>query len=207
MLPPLPLPTYTPQLLAALTAFGLAAGFTPGPNNAMLMASGANFGLKATLPHLCGVIVGFTGLLALCGLGLAGAFAAWPVLHGALKWGGGAYLLWLAWKIATAEGIGRREGRGRPLSFAQAAAFQAVNPKGWAMSLSTVSAYVPQKGFLANLAVAVALFAAITVCSASAWTAFGVGLRRFLDRPAILRAFNVTMALLLVASLWPIFAE
>jgi threonine/homoserine/homoserine lactone efflux protein len=199
--------TYPPQLLGALILFGLAASFTPGPNNTMLMASGANFGLKASLPHMSGVTVGFIGLMALCGLGLAGVFTAVPVLHEALKWAGAAYLLWLAWKIATARGLKTREGSGRPMSFLQAVAFQAVNPKGWAMSLSTVSAYVPQQGFLANLGLTLAVFAAITVCSVSTWTAFGVGLRRFLDRPAVLRAFNVGMALLLVASLWPILAE
>jgi threonine/homoserine/homoserine lactone efflux protein len=199
--------SYTPELLAALILFAVAASITPGPNNTMLMASGANFGLKASLPHMAGVTVGFIGLIGLCGLGLAGVFAAFPVLHEALKWAGSAYLLYLAWKIATAKGIGTRESTGRPMSFWQAVAFQAVNPKGWAMALGTVSAYVPAKAFLGNLAVALALFTAVTVGSVSLWTGFGVGLRRFLDRPKVLRAFNVAMALLLVASLWTIFAE
>ena len=100
-------PTYTPELFAALTLFAFASSITPGPNNAMLMASGANFGLRATLPHMWGVTTGFIGLIAICGLGLGGLFAASPLLHGVLKWGGAAYLLYLAWKIGTARGIGR----------------------------------------------------------------------------------------------------
>ena len=200
-------PTYAPELLGALTLFAAAASITPGPNNTMLMASGANFGLKASLPHMAGVTVGFIGLIALCGLGLAGVFAAFPVLHEVLKWGGAAYMLWLAWKIATAKGLGTKAASGRPMSFLAAVAFQAVNPKGWAMALGTVSTYVPPRGFLANLLIALSIFLVINVCTVVTWTAFGVALRRFLDRPAVMRAFNVGMALLLAASLYPIFAE
>ncbi len=200
-------PTYTPELLGALTLFAVSASFTPGPNNTMLMASGANFGLKASLPHMAGVTVGFIGLIALCGLGLAGVFAAFPVLHEVLKWGGAAYMLWLAFRIATAKGIGTKAAAGRPMSFPGAVLFQAVNPKGWAMALGTVSTYVPPQGFLVNLLIALGIFLVINVCTVVTWTAFGVGLRRFLDRPKVLRAFNVAMALVLVASLYPVFVE
>ncbi|MBV9995399.1 MAG: LysE family translocator [Caulobacteraceae bacterium] len=200
-------PTYTPELLSAMLAFAFAASITPGPNNAMLMASGANFGLRASAAHMSGVIAGFTVLLTLCGFGLAGVFAAFPPLHALLKWGGAAYLLWLAWKIASAKGIGAKAAGPRPMTFVAAVGFQFVNPKGWAMALGAVSAYVPTRAFVANLAVALAVFAAVSVFSVLAWTAFGVALRRFLDRPAALRAFNVGMALLLVASLVPLFTE
>jgi threonine/homoserine/homoserine lactone efflux protein len=200
-------PTYTPGLLSALTVFAFASSITPGPNNTMLMASGANFGLRASLAHMSGVTAGFVGLIALCGLGLAGVFAAFPPLHTVLKWGGAAYLLYLAWKIGSAKGIGTKAAGARPMSFAAAASFQFVNPKGWAMALGTVSAYVPATAFVANLAVALAIFAVTTVCAVLAWTAFGVALRRFLDRPAVLRTFNLVMALLLVASLYPLLAE
>jgi threonine/homoserine/homoserine lactone efflux protein len=200
-------PTYTPGLLIALALFAFAASITPGPNNTMLMASGANFGLRASLPHMWGVTVGFIGLIALCGLGLAGVFAAVPVLRHVLKWGGAAYLLYLAWKIATAKGVGVKTGRARPMSFAGAVAFQFVNPKGWVMALGTVSAYVPARAFLANLAVALLLFTVTNIFTVFTWTVFGVGIRRFLDRPATLRAFNLVMALLLVASLYPLFSE
>ncbi len=201
------MPTYTPGLLTALCLFAFASSITPGPNNAMLMASGANFGLRASLPHMLGVTMGFIGLIALCGLGLAGLFAAVPMLESVLKWGGVAYLLYLAFKIATAKGIGITAAGGRPMSFLGAVGFQFVNPKGWVMALGTVSTYVPARGFLPNFAVALLVFTVISSLSVFTWTAFGLGLRRFLDRPVALRIFNVAMAMLLVASLYPLLNE
>ncbi len=200
-------PTYTPDLLSALAVFAFASSITPGPNNTMLLASGANFGLRASLPHMWGVTVGFIGLIALCGLGLAGVFTASPILHAILKWGGAAYLLYLAFRIGTARGVGAKAAGAKPLTFGQAVSFQFINPKGWAMALGTVSTYVPAKGFLPNLAVALLIFLVTNIATVFTWTAFGVGLRRFLDRPAVLRTFNIAMALLLVASLYPLFAE
>jgi threonine/homoserine/homoserine lactone efflux protein len=200
-------PTYTPQLLGALTVFAAAMSITPGPNNTMLMASGANFGLRASQRHMWGVTFGFITLIALCGLGLASVFTAVPVLQQILKWGGAAYLLYLAFKIGTAKGIGVKSAGARPMSFVGAFAFQFVNPKGWAMALGAVSTYVPAKGFITNLGVALLIFLVVNIATVFIWTAFGVGLRRFLDRPVILRAFNIGMALLLVASLLPLFAE
>ena len=200
-------PTFTPELLSALALFAFASSITPGPNNTMLLASGANFGLRASLPHMAGVTAGFIGLIALCGLGLAGVFTAFPILHQVLKWGGAAYMLYLAYRIGTATGIGTKTAGAKPLTFVQAFAFQFINPKGWAMALGTVSTYVPARGFLANLCVALLIFAVMNVFTVFTWTAFGVGLKRFLNRPAILRGFNIVMALLLVLSLYPLFAE
>ena len=96
-------PTYTPDLLSALIVFAATMSLTPGPNNTMLLASGANFGLRASLPHMCGVTAGFITLIAVCGLGLASIFTAVPLLQQILKWGGAAYLLYLAFIIATAK--------------------------------------------------------------------------------------------------------
>ena len=200
-------PTYTPELFAALVLFAFASSITPGPNNTMLMASGANFGLRATLPHMWGVTTGFISLIAICGLGLGGLFAASPLLHGVLKWGGAAYLLYLAWKIGTAKGIGKATSGARPMSYLGAVAFQFINPKGWVMALGTISTYVPPRGFAANLIVALLIFLVTNVFTVFVWTAFGLGLRRFLDWPGALRVFNIVMALLLVASLYPLFRE
>jgi threonine/homoserine/homoserine lactone efflux protein len=200
-------PTYTPEQFSALALFGVVTLVTPGPNNAMLMASGLNFGLRSTVPHLCGVVLGSAALIFACGLGLGGMFAAFPVLHTVLQLGGGAYLLYLAYRIGTAEGVHGRSAGAEPFGFWQAAAFQFANPKGWAVALGVVSTYVPAKAYLANLGLAELLLACIGVVSTTIWAGFGVGLRRFLDRPVVLRAFNITMALLLVASLYPLFAE
>lgn len=201
------IPTYTPELLTALCLFAFAASITPGPNNTMLMASGANFGLRPSLPHMLGVTTGFIGLIAMCGLGLAGIFAAAPLLKSALKWGGLAYLLYLAFRIATARDVGVKAAGARPMSFSGAVAFQFINPKGWVMALGAVSTYVPARGFLANLAVALAIFTVANVLTVFTWTAFGVGIRRFLAHPLALRLFNLAMALLLVASLYPLLQE
>ncbi|MCX7587880.1 LysE family translocator [Phenylobacterium sp. 58.2.17] len=197
----------TPELLAALALFAFVSSITPGPNNTMLMASGANFGFRASIPHMIGVSGGFLLLVVAVGLGLGGLFAAYPELHDVLAVAGGLYLLWLAWKIATSSGLGMGEAGARPQTFLQAAAFQWVNPKAWAMALGAVTAYAPRDGYVANILVVSVIFTAINLPCVASWTGFGVGLRRFLDRPAVLRAFNVGMALLLVLSLAPVALE
>ncbi len=197
----------TPELLAALALFAFVSSITPGPNNTMLMASGANFGFRASIPHMMGVSGGFLLLVVAVGLGLGGLFAAYPELHDVLAVAGGLYLLWLAWKIATSSGLGMGEAGARPQTFLQAAAFQWVNPKAWAMALGAVTAYAPRDGYVANILVVSVIFTAINLPCVASWTGFGVGLRRFLDRPAVLRAFNVGMALLLVLSLLPVALE
>ena len=112
--------TLTPPLLTALALFALVSSITPGPNNTMLLASGANFGLRRSAPHMMGVSIGFLVLLLSTGLGLGGLFVAYPPLHEALKIVGGAYMLYLAYKIATTDGIGGGEGASRPQGFWQA---------------------------------------------------------------------------------------
>ena len=205
---PLPQLLSSPQLLAALSAFAFVSSITPGPNNAMLMASGANFGFARTLPHMAGVSIGFAILLLAVGLGLGGLFTAFPVLHVALKVVGTLYLLWLAWKIATAKGVSGKPDGGRPISFLQAVGFQWVNPKAWVMSVGAVATYVPEgAGLLANVAMVVLVFSLVNLPCIAAWTGGGVALRRLLARPAALRAFNGIMAALLVASLVPILLD
>lgn len=197
----------TPELLAALALFAFVSSITPGPNNTMLMASGANFGFRASIPHLLGVSGGFFVLVVAVGLGLGGLFSAYPELHDILSAAGGLYLLWLAWKIATSKGMATSGGSGRPQTFLQAAAFQWVNPKAWAMALGAVTAYAPREHYVANILAVSLIFVAINLPCVMSWTGFGVGLRRFLDKPAVLRGFNIVMALLLVASLVPLALE
>ncbi len=197
----------TPELVAALALFAFVSSITPGPNNTMLMASGANFGFRATIPHLLGVSLGFFVLVVAVGLGLGGLFIAYPMAHDILAVLGGAYLLWLAWKIATAKGIGLGEGGGTPQTFLQAAAFQWVNPKAWAMALGAVTAYTPQQDYVVNILLVSLIFMVINLPCVGVWTGFGVGLRRFLDRPAVLRTFNISMGALLAASLIPLVLE
>lgn len=196
----------TSDLFVALVLFAIVASITPGPNNTMLMASGANFGLARTVPHMMGVWVGFVALLLAIGLGLGGLFAAWPALQGMLQVAAVVYLIYLAWKLASAKSLGVNDVGAKPQTFGQAVAFQWVNPKAWTMALSAFGAYAPKAGYGAAVLLIVAVFAAVTVPCALVWTGFGVGVRRFLGRPAVLRAFNIGMALLLLASMYPLVA-
>ncbi|WP_374525050.1 LysE family translocator [Sphingopyxis sp.] len=187
--------------LAALSAFALVSSITPGPNNMMLMASGANFGLRRTVPHALGVGIGFTLMIILVGVGLMGLFDLFPALNVALKVVSVVYLLWLAWKIAKA-GAPDTGGAaaGKPMSFVQAMLFQWVNPKAWSMALTAIALYAPDRNIAAVLLVA-AIFGIINLPSTSLWAVMGVSLRGWLSSPARLKAFNWTMAALLVGSL------
>lgn len=194
----------TLDLLPALIGFAFVSSITPGPNNLMLMASGANFGLHRSLPHLLGVGIGFTAMIVAVGLGLNGIFAAFPWTHAALEALSVAYLLWLAWKIATAAPESpEARAAARPITFWQAVAFQWVNPKAWMMVVSALTVYAADRSLAAVLFVA-AVFGAINLPCISAWTMLGQEMRRVLTSPARLRAFNLTMAALLVLTLWPI---
>ena len=193
----------TLDVLLALAAFAFVTSITPGPNNLMLMASGANFGLRRTVPHMLGVGLGFGFMVVCVGLGLAGLFDAVPAARAVLAVASVLYLLWLAWRIATAAAPEGGEA-GRPMTFLQAAAFQWVNPKAWSMALSAVTLYAA--GTAWSVVVVAAVFTAINLPSVSSWTVLGVQMKRLLTSPARLRLFNWTMAALLVASLWPTVA-
>lgn len=193
----------SPELLTALAVFAFVTSITPGPNNLMLLASGVNFGFRRSVPHMLGIGIGFTAMVALVGLGLAGIFSAWPPARQILQAVSALYMLWLAWKIARAAPPDSGGPQGRPITFLQAAAFQWVNPKAWTMALGAVSLYAPGQEVAAVLWVA-AVFGLVNLPSVSCWTLLGLTLRRALQNPARLRAFNWTMAALLVASLWPV---
>jgi threonine/homoserine/homoserine lactone efflux protein len=195
------------ELLTAFVVFAVVTLFTPGPNNVMLMASGLTFGLPRTLSHIFGVSLGFALMFLLVGLGLGAVFTAYPALYTVLKYAGAAYLLYFAWLIASAAPADAGEdGRGRPLTFLEAAAFQWVNPKGWAMALGATATYAALAAFPVNIVVMALLFGALGTLSALAWAWFGTGLRHVLRHAGAVRAFNIVMALLLVASIYPVLA-
>lgn len=194
----------TLDLILAFAAYAFVTSITPGPNNTMLLSSGATFGFGPTVPHILGVNLGFSVMVLAVGLGAGGAFVAVPVLHEALRYIGAAYLLYLALRIARSGGVNGANGRAAPMTFLQAAAFQWVNPKTWIMAIGAITAYTPENGYFLNMLVVTALFTLVNGPCVAAWAGFGTLLKRVLDRPALLRAFNVAMALLLVASLYPI---
>ncbi len=193
----------THELLYGLVAFAFVSSVTPGPNNMMLMASGANFGFRRTVPHMLGIGIGFTLMIFLVGVGLIQVFDSWPPSHTILKVVSVAYMLWLAWKIAHSAPPERQETTGTPMTFLQAAAFQWVNPKAWTMALTAITIYAPDRAAGSILTVALA-FGLVNFPSVSVWAVLGQELRRLLKSPASLRAFNWTMAVLLVLSLYPV---
>lgn len=193
----------THQLFFALLGFAFVTSVTPGPNNMMLLASGVNFGFRRTVPHMLGISIGHAVMVFLVGLGLAEMFKAWPPALLMLKLASVGYMLWLAWKIAHSDAPGEGHAKAAPMTFLQAAAFQWVNPKAWAMALGAVSAYVVEPSPLAYASVA-GVFALVNLPSVSVWAGAGQAVRRWLEGPGRLRGFNWTMAGLLVLSLWPV---
>ncbi len=189
----------------ALLVYALVTSITPGPNNFMLLASGVNFGFARTIPHMLGIGIGFLVLLLAVGFGLGAVLTAFPALHTGLKIAGGAYLLYLAWKIAMSRSIGANAGstKARPMSFLEAAAFQWVNPKAWVMAITAMAVYTnPDKPFLSVALISLS-FAVVNLPSVSTWAGFGTGLRGFLSDPVRLKWFNMAMGALLAATLWP----
>jgi threonine/homoserine/homoserine lactone efflux protein len=191
------------DIFIALVVFASAMAFTPGPNNIMLAASGVNFGFVRTVPHMIGVTVGFVALLLACGAGLGLVFAAVPALQIVLKVAGAAYMVWLAFKVATAHRSDDTGAPAQPFTFWQAVAFQWVNPKAMVAALSAIAIYVRPGHGHSDFPVMLAVLAVCTVLSVSTWTGFGVALRRLLRNPLWARLFNAAMALLLVASIVP----
>jgi len=188
--------------------FGIIAAVTPGPNNVMLTTTGLNFGVRRGLPHLAGICIGFPVMLALIGLGFGSLFHLYPILHDIIKVVGIAYLLYLAWKIASTVTGPEAVNQSKPIGFWQAAAFQWVNVKAWIMGSSALAAYTSLgDNFFLQVAIICISFIFITLPFAGIWLVFGAGLQRFLHDPKQLRLFNIVMALLLVASILPVMWE
>lgn len=195
------------DLLLAFALFAFVTSVTPGPNNMMLLASGVNFGFRRSVPHMLGISCGFMSLVLGVGFGLGAVFKAYPLLYSILRYAGAAYLLYLAWKVATSGPAAEKEAGGSPLGFWGAAAFQWVNPKAWVMALGAISTYTPMQGYFTNVVVIAVLFAVINAPSVGLWAGFGSSLRNVLRDPRWLRVFNVGMAVLLVASLYPLIVD
>lgn len=192
------------DIFLALLGFAVVSSVTPGPNNLMLLSSGVTFGFRRTIPHMLGIGVGFVVLLLAVGAGLGALLTALPWLHTALKIAGGLYLLYLAWHIATAGSVDPEGAAGtRPMGFWAAAAFQWVNPKAWLMAVSAMATYTIPADYLVTMLLVAAAFGVVNLPCVSVWAALGSALRPLLSSPRLVRGFNVTMALLLVASLWP----
>ena len=197
------------SLFLAFVIFATVMFFTPGPNNIMLLSSGLTYGFRPTIPHIMGITVGFAFMVGAVGLGLGTIFIAYPVLQTVLKYIGAAYLVYLAAHIAMAEppsAEADRSGR-RPMTFWGAAMFQWVNAKGWVMVIGTITAYAAIAAYPWNIAIQVGLSLILGCLSCIAWALFGTSLRPVLTSRRAVRIFNVVMALLLLASLYPVFMD
>ncbi|WP_206996345.1 LysE family translocator [Trinickia mobilis] len=197
------MPLDLPNALPAGILFALVTTITPGPNNAMLLASGVNFGFRRTLPHICGISAGVAVLMLSVGYGLGEAFRLFPRLYTALETASVVYLLYLAWKIGSSDQVQVKKGEPRPMTFFEAVAFQWINPKAWMMVLTAATTLHLSDNFGFNATLMAAVFVVIGFPSISLWAAGGLALRRFLSNRQRLRTFNITMAVLLVLSLYP----
>ena len=194
------------SLITGFLPFAIITAVTPGPNNVMLAASGANFGYRRTLPHLLGVILGFLFLSLVLGLGLEAVFSRYPLVHTVLKFLGAAFLIYLAWRIASAGVHVAEGGKGRPLTFLEAALFQWVNVKAWLVVINAIGLYTTTGGnLMAELGVILTGFFLASIIAVNAWVIFGVGIHRVIGaNPKAMRIFNIVMGVALVATLIPI---
>jgi threonine/homoserine/homoserine lactone efflux protein len=185
--------------MIAFFLFAVAAAVTPGPSNVMVMNAGARAGVVGGLPCLAGVVAGMALMMGAAGVGLGTLLRAWPAALAALKWTGSLFLLWLAWKVASAPPMAQARG-GDPIGFWKALAFQWVNPKSWIVSVSAAGTFGGDAGALERALALAAVFALAAAPSCAVWLAFGAALQRWLVDARRARIFNVAMGIALAAS-------
>lgn len=188
------------QTLPALVALAIATLFTPGPNNAMLAASGARFGFRRTVPHALGVSLGFPVMVLIVGLALGELFRTSALLRETLRWGGAVLLVWIAWKVATAGEAHAKQAGDRPMTFLGATAFQWINPKGWSMAIAATAQFILPHDPLGTAVTVAVVFAGFGLLSSATWVGLGQAISKWLTTAARRRVFNLTMAALIVAS-------
>lgn len=194
--------------LGSSIAFAVAMSATPGPNNTLVAASGARFGMKRTLPHMLGISVGFPVMLVAVAFGAGAVLQATPWLQVGLRWMGAAYLLWLAWTIArSAPHLGTAAAGRRPMGFLQAALFQWINPKAWVIAVGAVVTFTSSEGRFGQALALACIFALICLPCVMFWTSVGVGASKMLRTERALHRFDLVMAALLAASLVPLLME
>lgn len=194
--------------LIAFSTFAAIAAFTPGPNNLMLAASGANFGVRRTVPHICGVTIGFLSLVIMGSFGLSSLFALFPEILDVARVLGFVFLLYLCWKIATSappEGV---KNTGSPLSFGAALLFQFINPKALVVITSSVTVYIGKAdNLILSVIIITCIFAVVTITATFLWAYGGALLGKMLQNRRALRLFNFAMAGLLLFSLMPVLLD
>ncbi|HYE52755.1 MAG TPA: LysE family translocator [Azospirillaceae bacterium] len=186
-------------LYLSMGSFALAASISPGPVNVVALTSGVHYGFRASMRHVSGATVGFTLLLLLAGFGLAGLLERWPAAMEATRWAGVAFLLYMAWTLWGAGGAVRAGAAGRAPSLLHGAALQWLNPKAWIAAVAGMGAY-GMGGDGARIWLFAAIYFVICYLSIAAWAYAGARLRRVLEDPRRMLAFNRAMSVLLAAS-------
>lgn len=196
------------ELFFAVLFFAFSTTITPGPNNVMIMSSGVNYGIKQSVPHWLGICLGFPLMVLLVGLGFGVIFDRYPHLHQLIKIAGTVYLIWLAWRIASARPETIATGKSKPFSFLQAALFQWVNGKAWVMASGAVAAFTSVTGVYWFQVMTITLaFLLVAFPCVGIWLVFGAGLRKVLTQPLFQRIFNIFMGLILLLSVIPVIIE
>lgn len=196
-----------PPDLLPYVLFTIAMAVTPGPNNIMISTGAANHGVRATVPHMLGVNLGFCAMMLIVGWGLAGPLATLPALHAVLRWVGIAWLLWIAWTMVqpVPAGSATTAAPAAPMRFLPAALFQWVNPKAWAIALAATTTYTSADRSLPQQVLVLALLSlAVGAPCTLLWSMLGAGAGRILHSPRQFRVFNAVMAGLLVLSVVPL---
>lgn len=193
------------DIFIAVFFFAFSTTVTPGPNNIMIMSSGVNYGVKASLPHFLGICLGFPAMVLLVGMGFGAVLEQLPLLHQMIKVVGTLYLLWLAWVIGSQTPKAIEKGNRTPLTFWQAVLFQWVNGKAWVMATGAVAAFTTVAGTLWSEVMAItAAFLAVAFPCVGVWLVAGAGLRQLMASHTAQRIFNIAMAILLVFSVLPV---
>jgi len=188
-----------------LTTFALVAAFTPGPNNLMLATSGMNHGFRRSVPHMAGISLGFPLMLLAVIFGVGALITQFPALRALMRLLSAAFIVYFAWRIATTETDMDVQSSSRPFTMWQAALFQWVNPKGWAVAIAVASLYAPGGIEQWERALMMAgLFFLVTVACTSCWASLGMAIRRLLQDPGLRRWVNRAMAAALVLTMLPI---
>ncbi|MDO6618827.1 LysE family translocator [Shewanella sp. 6_MG-2023] len=190
------------MLMLSAALFCATMTGTPGPNNVLLANSGANFGVKQTVPHMIGIRVGQTSLHVAMLLGLGSLFESWPLLHQMLKYASISYLIYLAVKIATQHGRNQASERAKPITLVEAAFFQWINPKTWMASISLLSAFTISGDLYWTTAIGgVLVFNIVGLLMSLLWVLIGSSISQKLNTPIRQRNFNWLMAAMLLSTL------
>jgi len=195
------------EVFVSILFFCLVTSISPGPNNIMLMTSGLNHGVRKTIPHLLGIVIGFPVMVAAIGFGLGAIFVSYPSAHFFIKVVGVAYLLFLSYKIANAGNPSVVESVREPFTFFQAAAFQWANPKAWVIGVGAIAAYTTQDAVFSGVSLIIVGYLSVGTISMLVWLFLGAALQRFLKNQTQVKYFNWVMAGLLVLSLFSMLAS